>query len=516
MKRETFTHPQHTFEVAPNVVQAIYQPSSLPDFAGNPLIEALPPYYDGTEYLANLASYPPFSQDERLMSQSYRLHAVARLRTFLKPMPWHLSVARDIFRHVWEGYRHRNPLVNRQEMLEKNYGAAMETGTVHPLQEHAPSHASTFGLLGASGIGKSTVVDRALHCLPQVVIHKKHGIAQLVWLKVECPPDGSLKQLMYWILEQVDAAMGSNYRSYIRERSPVDDRMALVGRVLEKHFTGLLVIDEIQNVLADVKKHHRNIDFFMTFANRIRVPSMHVGLPSAMKLYPDNMHSKRRASESGIRVLPPKMPNKEWSGYLNELLTYQWLAKPATKEELEPILREKSQRNPSLTTSLFMLAQTMAIEADQDTLTAEFVRKVADRYFTIIKPLTNAIKSNNEEMIAMHSAAMKGIEDTVSRANDMAANRVKLEEMAKHRITHEAIANAAASLITLGKKQDEVMSKLKELAKAKPDCDAGWLVKRYLEWEGDTSKAASTRALEAELAAQMERDQEELRKGEKK
>lgn len=76
--------------------------------------------------------------------------------------------------------------------------------------------------------------------------HKQHGIAQLVWLKVECPPDGSLKQLMHWILEQVDAAMGSNYRSYMGERSPVDERMALVGRVLEKHFTGLLVIDEIQ------------------------------------------------------------------------------------------------------------------------------------------------------------------------------------------------------------------------------------------------------------------------------
>lgn len=352
-----------------------------------------------------------------------------------------------------------------------------------------------------------------MKCLPQVIIHKKHGIAQLVWIKVECPPDGSLKQLMYWILEQVDVVMGSNYRSYIRERSPLDDRMALVGQVLEKHFTGLLVIDEIQNVLTDVKRHYRNIDFFMTFANRIRVPTMHVGLPSAVRLYPNNLHSKRRATDSGIRLLPPKMPNKEWSAYLRELLRYQWTDKLATKEDLEPVMREKSQRNPSLATSLFMLAQTMAIEKGLESLTSAFIRDVANRHFTIIRPLTEAIKSNNAEMIAVHSAAMKGIEDTVARANDMAKNRVKLEEMAKHRITHEAIANAATSLITLGKQQDEVMRKLKEFVKSKPNCDASWLVKQYLAWEANPGKAKDTRALEMELAAQMERDQAELNKG---
>lgn len=513
MKRENFKHPLHTFETAAHLVEAIYRPSSLPEFAGNPLVEALPAYYDGSEALTSLANYPHFADEERWMPQSYRLHAVSRLRTFLKPLPWHLSVAGDIFRHVWQGYRDRNPLANRQEMLEQKYSQAMESRTVLPLQEHVPSHSSTFGLLGASGIGKSTVVDRALKCLPQVIIHKKHGIAQLVWIKVECPPDGSLKQLMYWILEQVDVVMGSNYRSYIRERSPLDDRMALVGQVLEKHFTGLLVIDEIQNVLTDVKRHYRNIDFFMTFANRIRVPTMHVGLPSAVRLYPNNLHSKRRATDSGIRLLPPKMPNKEWSAYLRELLRYQWTDKLATKEDLEPVMREKSQRNPSLATSLFMLAQTMAIEKGLESLTSAFIRDVANRHFTIIRPLTEAIKSNNAEMIAVHSAAMKGIEDTVARANDMAKNRVKLEEMAKHRITHEAIANAATSLITLGKQQDEVMRKLKEFVKSKPNRDASWLVKQYLAWEANPGKAKDTRALEMELAAQMERDQAELNKG---
>ncbi|QGS32442.1 ATP-binding protein [Cupriavidus metallidurans] len=252
-KPNEYILPSHTFEGERDFIEAEYLPSLIPEFAGNPLVEALPQDYYGQETIKGFASYPSFSDEQRFMPRSFRLHAVSRLRTFLETLPWHISVMQDIFKNVWNGYASRNPLVNRRQTLQERYRLAMQTGTVLPLQAHMPSHAATFGLLGPSGIGKSTVVDRSLQCLPQVLKHSKHGIVQLVWLKVECPPDGSLKQLMYWILEQVDEQLGSKYAKYITKQMGLDDRMALVGRTLERHFTGLLVLDEIHNVLRDAR-----------------------------------------------------------------------------------------------------------------------------------------------------------------------------------------------------------------------------------------------------------------------
>jgi hypothetical protein len=513
-KSNQYTHPSHTFEEDGQFIDAVYKPSPIPEFAGNPLIEALPPDYYGRDTVENFASYPSYADEQRFMPRSYRLHAVSRLRTFVETLPWHLSVMRDIYKNVWNGYAFRNPMANRREVLRNRYRLAMEKGTIAPLEAHTPSHASTFGLLGASGIGKSTVIDRTLKCLPQVLVHRQYGIVQLVWLKVECPPDGSLKQLMYWILEEVDSVLKSNYRTYISNRTTLDDRMALVGQVLEKHYTGLLVLDEIHNVLRDAKQHYRNIDFFMTFANKIHVPSMHVGLPTAMELYPNNMHSKRRATDSGIRLLPPQMSEREWQLYIKELVRYQWMEELATAEELENVLREKSQRNPAVSSRIFELAQTIAIETGKTKLTADFIAKVSDTRFTMLRPLVDAIKANNAALVAKHSTALKAVEGEVAQANQGAVNRAQLREMAELRIKHEAITDAATSLLTLGKKQDKVVEKLREFSKKKPSADASWLVSQYLAWESNPTVAANTQSLEMQVAQQMEQEQAKLLAGE--
>jgi hypothetical protein len=512
-KPNQYIHPSHTFEEECQFIEAVYQASSIPEFAGNPLIEALPQNYYGQETVENFASYPSYSDEQRFMPRSYRLHAVSRLRTFMETLPWHLSVMRDIYKNVWNGYTFRNPLANRRGALQRRYQLAMQKGTILPLEAHRPSHASTFGLLGASGIGKSTVIDLSLKCLPQALVHREHGIVQLVWIKVECPPDGSLKQLMYWILEEVDEVLNSNYGAYITKQMPLDDRMALVGKVLEKHYTGLLVLDEIHNVLRDAKQHYRNIDFFMTFANKIHVPSMHVGLPTAIELYPDNMHSKRRATDSGIRLLPPQMSEREWQLYIKELIRYQWMEELATVEELEEVLREKSQRNPAVSSRIFELAQTIAIETGKKKLSAEFIEMVADTRFTMLRPLIDAIKANNAALVAKYSAALKAIEGEVAQANEVAVNRAQLREMAELRIRHQAITDAATSLLTLGKKQEKVVEKLREFAKKKPGADASWLVSQYLAWESDRPVAADTHTLEMQMAKRMEREQAELRSG---
>lgn len=487
---------------------AIYTPSNVPEYKGNPLIEALPVYFNGNEPVEAFSNYPFAEDGERRRSVAYRLQALSRVRTFIETMPWHLSVMRDMYRAIWQGYVYRNPLEKKSEQVQRNYRTAKEMKVLVPMYNVIPSHSATFGLLGAPGIGKTTAVTRSLSFLPQVIRHPDYHFTQLVWVKVDCPPDGSLGQLMEWTLEAVDRALDSSYRTYIGTRSTLNERMQIVGSVLERHQTGLLVLDEIQNVLRDAKTRYSNIDFFMSFANNINVPAMHVGLPSAMSLYPDNMHSKRRATDSGIRLLPPQMSEDEWSLYSEELSNYQWTRGHASAEMISRSLKDRTQRNPGLASRLFELSQAIAIESNERALSEALIKKVFDERFTIVRPFVDAIEKSATTEIERHGKAVSDIERLVSEEVQQAIDRARFQELVERKVVHETVNNATASLLYLGMPQDDVVRKLKVLAKSKPDADAEWLVVNYLSGRGQ--KQALSREVEGRIAKILEQEQREL------
>ncbi|MEI2614896.1 MAG: ATP-binding protein [Methylotenera sp.] len=63
--------------------------------------------------------------------------------------------------------------------------------------EQAKSTARSLSLIGCSGSGKSTTLNRILATYPQVIFHEKYNFTQIVYLKLDCPHDGSLKNLCY-------------------------------------------------------------------------------------------------------------------------------------------------------------------------------------------------------------------------------------------------------------------------------------------------------------------------------
>ncbi|WP_083860306.1 ATP-binding protein [Cupriavidus sp. BIS7] len=497
-------------------VIADYRRSTFPEHEGNPLIEALPPYYCGDEPVEDFSNYPVISEIDRLKSASHRLKSLSKLRLLVESMPWHFGVMRDMYAAIWRGYESRNPVAKRREIVQRRYSLAQNTGRFIPLMDVVPTHSATLGLLGPSGIGKSSAVNRCLSFLPQVIRHPDYGITQLVWLKVECPPNGSLSELMHWILKKVGRLLDApDLEKRITQRSSLAARMNIVGEVLESLYTGILVIDEIQNVLLDAKQRYNNIDFFMTFANRIEVPTMQIGLPSAINLYPDNMHSKRRATDAGIRLLGPCMSEEEWDLYMSEIVRYQWTEEVASRKEIEGPLREKSQKNPCISSRLFELSQAIAIEKGMKSINASLISSVADERFQLVKPLVDAIRDNRLDDVVNGSATIETMCANVSAEVARTLARVRVEEKAKHRATSQVLNDAVGILISLGKPQDQVVRKIKSLMLDHAGCDVSFLVREYLNEEGD-AKSKSRGNIEQKIAEEMETDQRSLnsRRGE--
>ncbi len=198
---------------------AEYQGSPLIDFKGNPLIEALPPILTENEVIRRIRYRPHFCESERELEPSLRMHCVQRLVDFVEPLPIHLEVEQMLSRMIRHGYKARNPF-NQEYVKLLRQKNLLET-------ERPPlikSTASSFAFIGISGIGKSTTIDRLLTMYPQVIVHNRYlnrnlSLYQLVWLKLECPHDGSLRSLCLDFFQAVDERLGSNhYRGNQLER----------------------------------------------------------------------------------------------------------------------------------------------------------------------------------------------------------------------------------------------------------------------------------------------------------
>ena len=59
--------------------KAEYLEQVLPEYRGNPLIEALPEIMSAAETMAELTHDPPYQDSEKHLDSKYRLHCLSRL-----------------------------------------------------------------------------------------------------------------------------------------------------------------------------------------------------------------------------------------------------------------------------------------------------------------------------------------------------------------------------------------------------------------------------------------------------
>ncbi|MBH9968631.1 AAA family ATPase [[Bacillus] enclensis] len=449
--------------IPPNFQEAVYKEQHINEYAGNPLIEALPPIMSVFEAYEKMQCLPPYDERERELSEELRYHMLFRLQTFFQPVSKHIELERRISRLIRSGYLTRNPLhINETKFLRG---------------ERIPTSSSSFTLMGFSGIGKSTAIESVLSLYPQVLLHREPvNRIQVVWLKLNCPHDGSIKTLCMDYFMKMDEIMGTNYfKKFGNPRNNIGSLVIQMGRVARIHCLGVLIIDEIQHLLtAKDKGSEKMMNFFVTLINEIGIPVLLIGTMRARAILQQDFRQARRGSGIGDMVWEHMKPDGDWDTFVEEMWKYQWTKKQAElTDNIRTTIYDESQGIIDIAVKLFSLAQSRAIETGNEIITPEAIRRVGKEDLKLVQPMLKALRSGLETRISKYEDItplnlIGFLEQRQSKIDVRATRQKQKEEQENQKAKFEIsqMEQAIAALISLGTEpklaEDSVRKVLRE------------------------------------------------------
>lgn len=399
------------------MVQACYGNTGISQYQGNPLIEALPPILDRHQLRDGLSGQIHRRETDMYLDGQTRIHIISGLLdTYFQPLSRHIELESKLAIMLRQGYVGRNLATGELNTHIQNGYERVMSGDLGVFRfEHVASTAKSLAFIGCSGSGKTSSLNRILATYPQLIFHEKYNFTQIVFLKIDCPHDGSLKSLCHNFFREIDSILATNYvRRYVEKRHSVETLIAVMAHIANTHAIGLLVIDEIQHLSV---KHsggaERMLNFFVTLVNEISVPVVMVGTPKARPIFELDLRSARRGAGFGsVLWAPLKKPDldqeisrTEWGAFTSKLWKYQWLTKASTEisDELRETWYDLSQGIMDVVIKLFVLCQIRAVVTGLERITSALMKKVYQDELKPIHPMIDALRSGDASKIARYS-----------------------------------------------------------------------------------------------------------------
>ncbi|ETT47088.1 Tn7-like transposition protein C [Paenibacillus sp. FSL R7-269] len=406
------------YQFSPSLIgrqeEAHYSEQHISGYKDNPFIEALPPIFEEEEVALQIRKYPDYQDDQRKLGKQTRLHLVQQISDYVEPLPQHFLVEQRLSRLMRHAYKARNPFfpeyirqfhIGFKDVLD---GGVDQTGSNIA---GVRSTAAAFTILGVSGQGKTTSIESSLLLYPQVIHHSTYKgqpfiRKQIVWLKLNCPFDGSVKGLCFNFLQAVDSILGTDYFQKFANKTKgtsVDMLIPIMAHIASLHGIGVLVIDEVQN-LSSMKSGgaERVLNYFTQLINTIGVPVVLMGTFKAMSLLSTCFSQARRSTGQGDMILDRLVQGEEWNFFLKSLWKYQWTATKTTlNSNLSNKMYELSQGIIDIAVKLYMLSQWQAIEDGdgKERITLSLLEAVAKQHLQLVQPMLKLLKRNDPDIL---------------------------------------------------------------------------------------------------------------------
>lgn len=342
----------------------------------NPFLEAVPVQMDRQVFFQRIYGRPVIPKGVSQANVQERQQWLSHLTELFIPMEYHYAIYDVLLRAIRTTYTTKTMTDSIRQMQAARQGSLSGFAT----------QAQSGALLGVPGIGKTSAIRRCLSLLPQSIAHSEYRgkpfyKTQILYLFVECPADCSIKALAYNIVAAVDRAIGSEYFSIAVRQSRLSANALItqVKIICLNHGIGLIVVDELQNVIATAEKNKQVrplVRFLVELVNDTCTSLYFVGTSEADQLFSQHEHLKRRTR--GLRLLPLK-PDATYRAFLQQVWQYQLLPqKMDLSDAVANRIYDYSGGIPSYIIQIFQEAQAQALIQDKNAMNEKDIRQAID------------------------------------------------------------------------------------------------------------------------------------------
>lgn len=440
--------------------KAVYQEQKLEKYIGNPMIEALPPIpEDDREVVRNLVGVvKKCSPEQRKMKPLLRMHLLSNIgKEFFYPFAQVRRLDSAIHIMIRSGYLNRNPvstefrrlLTELNELEDQNFRneesliITQELGTV---------------IYGLSGSGKSRALRQCLGLYPTLIRHEEYKgkpftWTQLPWLMVEAPYDGNRVTFCRAVFMEIDKRCGSrNLDKYGYSTHSASTMILHMQKLLILYNVGILIIDEVQNLLQAKGDSDEMLSFYVSLTNQLGVPIIYCGTSNSIKLFQTRMAIARRQTGAGdMKFQPINRNNDEWSSMMKFLWQGCVLQEDIPLEsEMLDVFWECSQGLIGIVVALFCQVQIRALLCGMESFNIDLVYRTYNEDFAIVKPMLEAIKSGDIWEMAKYDDIFINLNNTINAGIKECEHKEELDEIiaTKTKSITERRQNSADSIFT--------------------------------------------------------------------
>ena len=256
----------------------------------NKIIEYLPKMKSSEELISALEILPDYSENICQEDSVTRLVALSDLYKIYIPSFMSVEIYSKLYLSLIRSLNKKQTKIATIQQNE-NFKAVLN-------QEYRGiiGGSDSFTIIGNSGIGKSSAISRSIELITEnkVIETEKPYSKMIPCVTIQCPFDSSVKGLLLEILRKVDEILESSYyEKALRSRSTTDMLIGSVSQVALNHI-GLLIVDEIQNVVNS-KNGKSLVGALTQLINNSGISICMVGTPESNIFFEQAMQLARRS-----------------------------------------------------------------------------------------------------------------------------------------------------------------------------------------------------------------------------
>ena len=346
------------------------------------IIHILPPMRAGEDLFSALEVLPKYEESICTAEAPVRLMALSDLYRIYVPSQMSLEIYCKMYLALLRSLQKKGTKLAVQQK-NQNYKAIIQ-------QEYSGimGGSDSFTIIGASGIGKSSAISRAITLITENrVIEVENPYTKIIpCICVQCPFDSSVKGLLLEILRKVDEMIDSKYyQNALRARTTTDMLIGSVSQVALNHI-GLLVVDEIQNV-CNSKNGKSLVGMLTQLINNSGISICMVGTPESAVFFEQAVQLARRSL--GLRYDVMEY-GTDFRKFCEIVFSYQYVkTRTEITDGIMEWLYEHTSGNISVVVSLLHDAQEIAILNGKEVLNLESLQEAYQKRLSMLHGFIN-------------------------------------------------------------------------------------------------------------------------------